>query len=204
VVNELGLNANVWIRRMTVAHEFGHLLWDPDERLDQLKVDEYEDLETSTRADPVEIRANAFAVSFLAPPLGIKRIHEVHKGLDETVRQVMQTYGISMTAAKHHVGNVILQTPDVIHDVPQPTDEWIAAENLTVDYFPLRTTPISRRGRFAFAVAAACKRNLISFDTAATLLRTTPSEFAASTKAIIELCQPPSSGGSGILGPLRK
>jgi Zn-dependent peptidase ImmA (M78 family) len=190
VVNELGLNANVWIRRMTVAHELGHLLWDPDEKLDQLKVDEYEDLETSTRTDPVEIRANAFAVSFLAPPLGVKRIYETHRSPDETVRQVMQTYGISMTAAKHHVGNVIRQTLDALHDAPQPTDEWVAAENLAVDYFPLRTTPISRRGGFAFAVSASYERNFISLDTAATLLRTTTPELSASAKAIIELCKP--------------
>jgi Zn-dependent peptidase ImmA (M78 family)/transcriptional regulator with XRE-family HTH domain len=198
VVNELGLNANVWIRRMTVAHELGHLLWDPDEKLDQLKVDEYEDLElASNRADPVEIRANAFAVSFLAPPLAVKHIFEAHPSPAETVRQVMQTYGISMTAARHHVGNVIGKTLDPLHDAPQPTDEWVAAENLAVDYFPLRTTPISRRGRFAFAVAASYMGKVISLDTAATLLRTTTSELSASAKAIIELCKPPSKDSPG-------
>jgi Zn-dependent peptidase ImmA (M78 family) len=79
VVNERGHNANVWVRRMTLAHELGHLLWDPDTRLNQLTVDEYAGLEAAYhtgrgRADVVEMRANAFAVALLAPPDGITKI----------------------------------------------------------------------------------------------------------------------------------
>jgi hypothetical protein len=72
VVNEQGQNSNVWVRRMTIAHELGHLLWDPDSRLNKLKVDQYDELQTDYRTtsmkDPVEIRTNAFSISFLAPP----------------------------------------------------------------------------------------------------------------------------------------
>ncbi len=70
VINEKGANANVRVRRMTLCHELGHLLWDPDQRLDRLAVDDYDGIERDyrdTKPDPVEIRANAFAVAFLAP-----------------------------------------------------------------------------------------------------------------------------------------
>ena len=45
VVNEEGMNENVWVRRMTMGHELGHLLWDPDQQLNRLNVDAYEDLD---------------------------------------------------------------------------------------------------------------------------------------------------------------
>lgn len=69
MVNEAGSNTNVWVRRMTLCHELGHLLWDPDDKLKKVTVDTYADLEQSDREqdrDIAEIRANAFAVAFLA------------------------------------------------------------------------------------------------------------------------------------------
>ena len=60
----------MWIRRATLAHELGHLLYDPDSRLQNVCVDSY----IGSRKDPqtyesdfVEQRANAFAIAFLAP-----------------------------------------------------------------------------------------------------------------------------------------
>ncbi|WP_315770639.1 XRE family transcriptional regulator [Bradyrhizobium sp. SZCCHNR1083] len=191
VVNEAGQNSNVWVRRMTMAHELGHLLWDPDTRLDTLKVDKYDDVEAryfkaSTR-DPVEIRTNAFAISFLAPPGAVRSIVAGRRDLVDALGEVMTTFGVGATAAKFHVGNVCnVDTSRVsVAYLPKAEDDWIGRENLTVDWFPLKSTPISRRGRFALLVARSFQNRLISADTAAMHLHCTANEFLASVDAIV-------------------
>ena len=78
VLNTSGANENVWIRRTTLAHELGHLLYDPEQKLQRLKIDSYEENETNPRngcaADLVEQRANAFALAFLAPNEAVRKI----------------------------------------------------------------------------------------------------------------------------------
>lgn len=175
VVNESGMNSNVWVRRMTLCHELGHLLWDPNDRLQQVTVDAYADLEMSdrdTRRDPPEIRANAFAVAFLAPPAAVKRIADACSDPLDVVNQVMMTFGISATAAKHHVKNVAkLDTFEGRTDqLPYPDQQWVAMENKTMDYFPIKGTPLSRRGKFAWWVAKAFEIGEISIDSAASWL----------------------------------
>jgi Zn-dependent peptidase ImmA (M78 family) len=175
VVNERGQNSNVWVRRMTLAHEVGHLLWDPDTRLDRLKVDQYDDISyaKSVTRDPVEVRTNAFAISFLAPPGGIKDVVSRTSDTSQAVGDAMMHFGISATAAKYHVKNVSgLDTSTLpIRDLPSPSDDWIGRENFTLDWFPQPSTPISRRGRFALLVARAHDKGLISADTAALYLK---------------------------------
>ena len=75
VINTAGSLFNTWSSRLTIAHELGHLLWDPDDRLDSLIVDTNDRLdeppwEASTY---VEQRANAFAIEFLAPRAAIDK-----------------------------------------------------------------------------------------------------------------------------------
>jgi Zn-dependent peptidase ImmA (M78 family) len=199
VVNELGLNSNVWVRRMTMAHELGHLLWDPDARLNRVMVDRYDDLQADyvpERAiglakDSVEIRTNAFAVSFLAPPAAIREIVESSSDDADIVSEVMRKFGISATAAKHHIRNVSGRDVSAVstRDMPMPSDEWVAAENMTVDWFPLKETPISRRGRFAFLVVRAFRAGLISGDTAALYLRAPEADFRRHQSIILEANQ---------------
>ncbi len=195
VVNEKGMNANVWVRRMTLCHEIGHLLWDPEERLDRLRVDDYDELAQSAldnRRDPVEIRANAFAIAFLAPVDAVRNIAENAADVAEVLSRVMDTFGISATAAKHHVANITeIRTADVSNRVlPFPSDEWIAGENLAIDFFPITATPMSRRGRFALLVVLAYKANKISEDTASLLLRCSPKELREKADTIESALSP--------------
>ena len=169
VVNERGLNSNVWVRRMTLAHEIGHLLWDPDEKLDRLTVDRYDELDfgdTIRQNDPIEIRANAFAIAFLAPDASVKKIAEAEKTTEGVLCRVMETYGISATAARYHIKNIagIDGSNISARELPQPSTDWVSAENLTIDYFEPRSTPISRRGRFAWYVARAWQDRHITGD----------------------------------------
>lgn len=190
VINESGMNSNVWVRRMTMCHELGHLLWDPDTHLQRVSVDAYADLEMSdrdVRRDAAEIRANAFAIAFLAPPAAVQNIADTHQNIADVVSEVMERFGISATAAKHHVRNVTKRdTFSSWHDWPDPESHWVAMENLTLDFFPIETVPLSRRGKFAWYVAKTFEIGEISIDTAASSLGVAPGDV--SREALLRIC----------------
>lgn len=191
IVNEEGNNSNVWIRRMTLCHELGHLLWDPENKLNRLKVDEYrqiENLRYGKRSDNVEVRANAFAIAFLAPPEAVKALYDQCKSVGHTLASMMHLYGISMTAAKWHLSNVCNVDTDGVYpwELPYPTDDWIGRENFATDWFPAQSTPLSRRGRFAWITSLALKRRKISIDTASTILKVPPHDVMRCAQDIID------------------
>lgn len=194
VVNIEGRNENVWIRRMTLAHELGHLLWDPVQKLESLMVDRYDEIEGEIRRpqDPVEIRANAFAIAFLAPPVEVDRIVRESSDVWSAITRISEHYGIGVTASRKHVGNVChFSVPSAGgRTLPTPSDEWKAREDYTNDYFPLPGTPVARRGRFASIVIRAMDKRMISLDTAATLLKAEPSALEAQKAHIVELTAP--------------
>ena len=192
VVNEQGLNSNVWVRRMTLAHELGHLLWDPDEKLESVRVDAYEDVEQNERTvrrDPAEIRANAFAIAFLAPPTAVARIAKNSSYPEDAIVTVAQKYGISITAARYHISNATGQDMPADLQIPRtdPDQSWEVSENRTLDYFPIAETPITRRGMFAWYVAQMQAKNLISLDTAATYLKAPLENLGARLRQVLEL-----------------
>ena len=181
VLNTVGENENVWIRRATLAHELGHLLYDPDSRLEKVRVDSYIDSQKNPEAqgiDFVEQRANAFAIAFLAPNDSIRELAPTPIS-EESITKVMRTFGISHTAARYHIGNSHYRQFDVPSTVIDtvPSDKWRAAEDFTVDYFPVSGTPDQRRGRFAGLVAGAYDNGFISEDTAALYLRCSIQDF---------------------------
>lgn len=192
VVNTRGANSNVWVRRATIAHELGHLLWDPDEKLQRLRVDLYTDVNRSSwnATDYVEQRANAFSIAFLAPPLGVQGVFSSYDSHEDGLRAVMETFGISATAARFHIRNSIAPAPSfatIRKKAAEPSDEWNAREFFTADYFPIKSTPIPRRGEFAAAVVVAeCNRE-ISIDTAATYLRSSVPEYLSAKQGILDL-----------------
>ena len=182
VLNTVGENENVWIRRSTLAHELGHLLYDPDMELQNLRVDSYQDSQSDPErgdaVDYVEQRANAFAIAFLAPNDAVRKVAPTQVP-EEGVANVMHTFGVSQTAARYHINNCHYRNFDVPHSIIEtwPSDEQVVAENFTADYFPLPDTPIQRRGRFAGLVAAAYLENLISADTGAMYLNCRIDDF---------------------------
>ena len=193
VLNTVGENENVWIRRSTLAHELGHLLFDPDDRLENLRVDSYQESQRDPRAgdavDNVEQRANAFAIAFLAPNDAVRKVAPTPV-TEEGVATVMDTFGISHTAARYHINNCHYRQFDVPHRivVTRPSDEQIAAENFTTDYFPLLDTPIQRRGRFAGLVATAYLEKLISAHTGALYLNCAVDDFQENAANLKSLC----------------
>lgn len=178
-------DGNVWVRRNTLAHELCHLLYDPEEKLDRLRVDNSDDLNSnpysgSERRDPVEIRANAFAAEFLAPQKAVKTVFGEKRDNAGGIAAVMTMFGISYTAAKWQIANAtkipfadMARAPvDVV-----PSADWIAAENTTADYFPIGSAPISRRGKFAYFVIGLLDERRITLDSAASLLSCDPNDI---------------------------
>ena len=176
VLNLTGGNENPLVRRATIAHEIAHLLFDPEEHLNKVRVDTYDGIASDPRHAPdtvdtghyrVEQRANSFAISFLAPLGGVRDMAKPPFA-PEDVSRVVSEYGISVTAASYHVVNASYQKEDPPRDVPADNgDDWKGVENFAVDFFPISTTPITRRGRFAALVIRAFRGGLISTESAA-------------------------------------
>jgi Zn-dependent peptidase ImmA (M78 family)/transcriptional regulator with XRE-family HTH domain len=192
VVNTVGHNSSVWVRRATIAHELGHLLWDPEVRLESVRVDDYSALDERfwINSDHVEARANAFAFAFLAPVGAVEKLFKKHGEREAGIRAVMEHFGISFTAAVFHVWNACdreFEIASLGRIDSAPTDEWRGREAYTEDYFPLHETSQLRRGEFAGWVVAAERRRLISIHTAASYLQTTPSGYSSNAGLIGEL-----------------
>lgn len=191
LLNTSGANTNVWIRRTTLAHELGHLLFDPEERLKSVQVDSYEEMwrnteETAGSQEDVGQRANAFAVEFLAPRESVRQLSDVAAVTAESIQKVMSRFGIGRVAARYHMGNawygqVELPPESSIRAVPTYTDR--AAE----DFFPIEGTPGLRRGRFAVLVAEAVDAGLITADTAAQHLACSEKEFEKALPYLLDL-----------------
>ena len=190
VLNTVGQNENVWVRRITLAHEIGHLLHDPEDKLDKAKVDSYDanDRDPEIGAtDYVEQRANAFAIAFLAPNGAVRELAQEPTSGD-SVSKVMRTFGISRTAAQFHISNSWYRQYPIprVYDIPEtwPSDEQKAAENFSTDYFPIENTPTQRRGRFAGIIVAAYDQRLISDHTVAAYLNCGLDDFYDSAEEL--------------------
>lgn len=174
VVNTSGRNRLFFIRRATLAHELGHLLFDPAPKLERLRVDEYTEFELAVQqsADPVEQRANAFAVEFLAPGNALVQYFRATGDLAKTVAE----YGLGPTATRHQLRNA--SQGGVVADgrsfPAQNTDEWRqlfsdweGRESFAVDYPAIPTLRASRAGRFCALAVRAAEDGIVSWDTAA-------------------------------------
>ena len=182
ILNTIGENANVWVRRATLAHELGHFIYDPSQELNRLRVDSY----NQTQADPevgghpdfVEQRANAFAFAFLAPLASVREMTPAPINAED-IGEVMETFGISHTAARYHISNAHYRRYTVNEPMPNvsPSQDWRSREDFTLDFFPIKSTPPQRRGRFAGLVAECYQQGLLSPHTAAFYLGCEEQEF---------------------------
>ncbi len=200
VVNTEGSNSNVWVRRSTIAHELGHLLWDPEESLTEVRVDDYEEIvgsrnyfelekKRNVRYDPIEARANAFAIAFLAPPKAALETYESESDVADGLRAVMVKFGISYTSAKYHISNI---RGEKVPDLPRtfdktPTADWEGNESYTDVFYLIDDLSPLRRGEFSACVARAEREKLISIDTACTYLNTDIETYSSKRDQIISL-----------------
>jgi hypothetical protein len=189
VLNLTGRNREVFVRRATLAHELGHILFDPPLRLEDLRVDAYDALERRPDLEPdrVEQRANAFAVQLLAPQPAAVMQFQTTPG--EALIAVMDHFGVSFTAARFQVWNGVgrpgpLEALTAANRPPDPA--WDGRERYTVDYHPLRSLARhpSRAGRFSALTLRAALERRISWDTAAEWLDASVSELGAAEAGV--------------------
>jgi hypothetical protein len=195
VCNLSGRNRLVSVRRMTLAHELGHLLHDPSGRLDRLRVDEYDDFDKLPEQlhDPVEQRANAFAVEFLIPQTAMCSIYEaVRHDASAALQRAMDEWGVSLTAARYQLWNGINRSrplDELTSKVHPATTEWEGRESYTTDWHPissLQSAP-ARAGRFSAVVVRAAEKQVISWDTAGEYLLSNPGVVRDAASALRDL-----------------
>jgi Zn-dependent peptidase ImmA (M78 family)/transcriptional regulator with XRE-family HTH domain len=186
-----GANRHVYVRRSTVAHELGHLLYDVEERLNELRVDDYRELEKPAEQvhDFVEQRANAFAVEFLAPRKAVVECKE--KAEHDPVGAIMDAFGVSFTIARYQLWNALDRRPPLeslgAATRHRPLPEFEAEEAYTADYHPIRGLPTSRAGRFSAVVLRAATESVVSWQTAAEYLQCEERDVKAAGEALREL-----------------
>lgn len=173
VLNRGGRNSNVYIRRSTIAHELGHLLYDIEARLHDLQVDDFGDLERSPSQvrDPVEQRANAFGIEFIAPQTAVLSCYESHES--NPIGAVMRLFGISHTAARNQILNGLKENRELPQPSPEdlrPLYEFEAMEAYATDFHPIPGIAPSRAGRFGAVVLRSADEKIISRETAAEYL----------------------------------
>ena len=191
VLNIDGLNGDALVRRSTMAHEIGHLVFDPSQRLEDLRVDEYGELEQrpDTRADPVEQRANAFAVQLLAPQ---DEAIERYSANQDLFTSVLDYFGVSFTAGRYQIWNGLersVRLEDIRAPNRRPEPDWDARESFTLTYHPIRELARrpSRAGRFSAVVIRSAKEGLISWDTASEMLHCSEQEARDSVDEMTDL-----------------
>lgn len=194
VVNLSGRNRNVFVRRSTLAHELCHILFDPREQLRDLRVDEYDDLERREDQvpDPVEQRANAFAVQLLLPRAVAKERHS--RAQADALLQLIERFGVSFTAARYQIWNSMERAFPLegcrVSREPVAAD-WEGREAYTATWHPIPSLVghPSRAGRFSAVVYRAAKDCLVSWDTAAEWLYSSENELRsdAVSTAMMEL-----------------
>jgi Zn-dependent peptidase ImmA (M78 family) len=177
-------NNNVLVQRATVAHELGHLLYDPYDRLSALIVDKFDDVERpwyeSDSTDYyVEARANAFAIELIAPRTAVRGFVGNLNTNDPNqvalaIRRCMDHFGLSFTALSYQLWNTYdrLFDREALPSVdPVPNPQWETQERYQDDYFPISATPQVRRGPFAAYLVRAQRAGLTTTDTAAFYLK---------------------------------
>jgi hypothetical protein len=196
VVNTQEQNYNVWIQRMTIAHELGHILWDPAWESQAIKVDNYGNLEINTehKSEDIEKRASAFAVELLAPQQTVIDMFKSNSDEKDALRGIMEYFGIGFTSAVHHIENSFFNLEKKrislgnIQGVPtQATTEWVDKEFLGTENFEPKSIPDHKRGRFSLFVVQAEEQNLISRDSAVSYLSCAPEEYETAKNTIRSL-----------------
>jgi Zn-dependent peptidase ImmA (M78 family)/transcriptional regulator with XRE-family HTH domain len=198
VVNRNGSASSPLVQRATIAHELGHVLFDPTEQMGEIRIDSQSDIDTSpyAGADFVEQRANAFAFELLAPRKGVLKLHAQTRNHIETWRKVVENYGVSAIAAKYVVWNATGRGHDLTDfKLPRadyqalctPSDHWRAVVSWTDDFFPIQSTPSHMRGEVAGLTVAAEQLGKISEFTAAEFLHCSVAQYRAARRDISEI-----------------
>ena len=179
-LNSGGGNEDVWTRRVTLARELGHALFDPDNRLRNLLVHGQlqEEPQGNALVDTVDQRADAFALAFLAPEDEVQRM--APQPVDGfKVGRVMQYFGMCEAAARRRILSCYSGDADLpaAGSYRVPPSDRVEFETLVADDSVPCASRITRQGRFAVSVRNSLEQGLISDDSAAFYMDCTPADI---------------------------
>ena len=112
-------------------------------------------------------------MAFLAPRTAVKALYKKFDDAPRTVAELVGEYGISASAAAHHLAN-ICNVPANIVGVPRGATSAVLRKWNKCERLPNLITahvPPSRGSRFALLTLQAARRRLISVETAAAWLK---------------------------------
>lgn len=170
ILNRQGKNTHPLVRRFSIAHELGHVLFDRP-GMGAFGV--------ACQVDPkrgldIESRANAFAMRLLLPYAELAKI-----GTDilqpASFREVMETWGVHFSALQLYVEKVLnLSREETQSRIPMVDrsgpNRWSEAEELIEERRGLERIPMPRRGALARLVLELVQKELISHARARELL----------------------------------
>lgn len=171
VLNLEGKNVHPLVRRFTIAHEIGHVLYDRP-GLGSFGV--------ACRVDPqrgldIESRANAFAMRLLLP---WSEVTSMGTSVLEPVvfRSLMETWGVHYSALRLYVEKSLgLSADDAKQAIPNvdrsSPNRWAQAEELVEERRGRERISTPRRGALATLVLDALRSDRLSYARARELLR---------------------------------
>jgi Zn-dependent peptidase ImmA (M78 family) len=188
LLNLQGPNENPLVRRVTLAHELCHILYDRNELETLEHFDPYSNEVGPDAKPPVEQRAGAFSVEFLAPEDELARAWHTTRTLapPEALRAMMERFGVSMTAMRFHLYNH--GHPRIKRADPISPSGYHASEACWADDERLEPLDSLRRGRLLGLTLVALERRLITRSRALELLEVDGDAFEQHAPRWREVC----------------
>lgn len=170
ILNLEGKNRHPLVRRFSLAHELGHILFDRPGQGSFGRACQMEPV----RALDVEARANAFAIRLLLPLPQLAQLgRDVLK--PDLFRGLMEEWGVHFSALRldveRELGLSAEEAREAIPDVDRTSpNSWAAAEELPEERCGLARVPTARRGPLAALVLQLLQGDQVSDARARELL----------------------------------
>lgn len=190
ILNVQGTNDSLLPRRFAIAHELCHILFDEYEMERLQRFDNAPGFFEAKNKPDVEKRADAFAIYLLCPEGQVRaewlRAEERGLTIEERVRLLMETFGVSFTAIKGHLQSLDLLSRTeadslsmVNTDTPQTFLDAERQANPTAYDDTFKPLARLRRGEFLRRMLQAYQEGIITRSAALELLDVDATSFDA-------------------------
>jgi Zn-dependent peptidase ImmA (M78 family) len=106
LINSAAYGADIFVRRIALAHELCHVLVDSYEEFAVVKVDQERIFDDNiAKVDRTEARANAFAAQLLAPQRAICDLFDRYGGNENAINRLLMEFGVGFTVIRHQLEN---------------------------------------------------------------------------------------------------